>query len=164
VLNQLGSLPDHVKLLPADTDINTRSLFPLIDYGLTVRGTIGLELPCFGIPVLLAGTGRYSGKGFTLDPPTREDYLRQLESLHLVPRLSEEQVLMAKKHAYVLFRKRQTSFQDVCPMSASPGESYSNPLHLNLSVQPGSVAELVNSPSLNLLGDWLANNSSADLL
>jgi hypothetical protein len=164
VLSQLGPLPDHVKVLPAETDINTRSLFPLIDYGLTVRGTIGLELPCFGIPVLLAGTGRYSGKGFTLDPTTREDYLRQLESLHLVPRLSQEQVLMAKKHAYVLFRNRQTSFQDICPMGASLGESAANPLHMNLSVQAGSVAKLVKSPSMNLLGDWLANNSSADLL
>ena len=163
VLEQLGPLPGHVKLLPADTDINTRSLFPIIDYGLTVRGTIGLELPCFGIPVLLAGTGRYSGKGFTLDPPTREDYLKQLESLHLVPRLPEEQVLMAKKHAYALFRGRQTSFRDVCPMSASTGESVANPLHLNLSVKADSVEELINSQSLNLLGNWLANSNSADL-
>ena len=34
-------------------------LFKVIDYGITVRGTIGIELPCFGIPVITAGTGRY---------------------------------------------------------------------------------------------------------
>lgn len=163
VLSQLGPLPNHVKVLPAETDINTCSLFRLIDYGLTVRGTIGLELPCFGIPVVLAGTGRYSGKGFTLDPITREDYMRQLESLHLVPRLSEEQVIMAKKHAYVLFRKRQTSFEDVCTMGASLGELVTDPLHMNLSVQ-ASLAGFVESPSMNLLGAWLTNSSSPDLL
>src|SRR5262249_50962963 len=97
VLSQLGPLPEHVKILPADTDINTQSLFPLIDYGLTVRGTIGLELPCFGIPVLLAGTGRYSGKGFTIDPETREEYLKQLMSLHEVAPLSDEIVQMARQ-------------------------------------------------------------------
>ena len=66
-----GALPDHVKLMPADTPINTFSLFDVADYGLTVRGTIGMELPCFGIPVVTAGTGRYSGRGFTIEPTTR---------------------------------------------------------------------------------------------
>ncbi|MEM7651916.1 MAG: hypothetical protein AAF220_01920, partial [Pseudomonadota bacterium] len=44
---ELGDLPPHIRLLGADTDINTYSLFSTIDYGLTVRGTIGLELPCY---------------------------------------------------------------------------------------------------------------------
>src|SRR5262249_44702094 len=147
----------------ADTDINTQSLFPLIDYGLTVRGTIGLELPCFGIPVLLAGTGRYSGKGFTIDPETREEYLKQLMSLHEVAPLSDEIVQMARKHAYALFRLRQTSFADICPMAASRGESVADPLHLNVSIQADSVDDLVRSPSLNVLGDWLVHQKSADL-
>ena len=59
-----GNLPGHVKLMRADTGINTFSLFDVADYGLTVRGTIGMELPCFGIPVVTAGTGRYSGPWF----------------------------------------------------------------------------------------------------
>ena len=69
-----GALPDHVKLMAADTPVNTFSLFDIADYGLTVRGTIGMELPCFGIPVVTAGTGRYSGRGFTIDPSSREEF------------------------------------------------------------------------------------------
>ncbi|HZL59477.1 MAG TPA: hypothetical protein VFC38_07230 [Stellaceae bacterium] len=93
-----GALPDHVKLMAADTDINTFSLFDVADYGLTVRGTIGMELPCFGIPVVTAGTGRYSGRGFTIDPATREQYSALLAGLQDVPRLTDEAIRRARLH------------------------------------------------------------------
>lgn len=93
-----GKLPDHIKLMGADTEISTFSLFSVADYGLTVRGTIGLELPCFGIPVVTAGTGRYSGRGFTIDPATREAYGAVLAKLHDVPRLDDEAVRLARLH------------------------------------------------------------------
>jgi hypothetical protein len=95
-----GALPDHVKLMPADTSINTFSLFDVADYGLTVRGTIGMELPCFGIPVVTAGTGRYSGRGFTIEPTSREDYAAVLARLHDVPRLGDEAMRRARRHYY----------------------------------------------------------------
>ena len=53
-----GELPPHVSIMPADTPVNTYALFQTIDYGLTVRGTVGMELPCYGIPTITAGTGR----------------------------------------------------------------------------------------------------------
>jgi hypothetical protein len=93
-----GALPHHVKVMAADTDINTFSLFDAVDYGLTVRGTIGMELPCFGIPVVTAGSGRYSGRGFTVDPPTREKYAALLSRLHDLPRLGEDAVRRARLH------------------------------------------------------------------
>ena len=93
-----GNLPPHIKLMTADTDINTFSLFKIADYGLTVRGTIGMELPCFGIPVVTAGTGRYSGRGFTLDPATPEEYRALLANLHDVPRLSDHAIRLARLH------------------------------------------------------------------
>jgi hypothetical protein len=95
-----GALPAHVKLMAADTDVNTFSLFDVADYGLTVRGTIGMELPCFGIPVVTAGTGRYDGRGFTIDPPTREKYAALLARLQEVPRLSSEEIRRARLHYY----------------------------------------------------------------
>jgi hypothetical protein len=100
---EFGPLPSHVKLIGADTGISTFSLFGVIDYGLTVRGTIGLELPCFGIPVVTAGTGRYSGKGFTIDPSTREQYSALLAKLHDVPRLADKAVRLARLHYYGSF-------------------------------------------------------------
>jgi len=67
IREQIGALPPHVKLLLPDSPISTRSLFDLVDWGITIRGSVGVELPCFGVPVLTAGTGFYSGRGFTVD-------------------------------------------------------------------------------------------------
>jgi hypothetical protein len=93
-----GALPDHIKLMAADTAVNTFSLFDIADYGLTVRGTIGMELPCFGIPVVTAGTGRYSGRGFTIDPATREDYAAVLAKLQDLPKLGQDAIRRARLH------------------------------------------------------------------
>ncbi len=68
VLHQeIGQLPSHVFFIPADSPISTYSLFPVMDYCLTVRGTIGMEAARLGIPVITAGTGRYDHRGFTVD-------------------------------------------------------------------------------------------------
>lgn len=100
---EFGELPAHVSLMPANTEINTYSLFDAIDFGLTVRGTIGMELPCFGVPLVTAGTGRYSGHGFTVDPPSREEYQKILSTLHEQAPLSNEQRLLARQYAFGAF-------------------------------------------------------------
>lgn len=107
-----GYVPDNLKIIPADIDINPYSFFNLADYGITVRGTIGAELPCFGIPVLVAGTGRYSGKGFTIDSNNKEDYLDLISNIHKIPRLNEEQKRKALKHAFLFFKERPANYAD----------------------------------------------------
>lgn len=98
-----GVLPKNVSIMPADTPVNTHALFQTIDYGLTVRGTVGMELPCYGIPTITAGTGRYSGRGFTFDPASPSDYQALLERLHTVPRLDAQTVALARRYAYGTF-------------------------------------------------------------
>jgi hypothetical protein len=101
-----GELPRHIRIMSADTEINTYSLFECVDYGLTVRGTVGMELPCYGIPVVTAGTGRYTGRGFTIDPPDVDAYRDVLMGLHEVAPLSREMVQAAQRYASTtLFRK-----------------------------------------------------------
>ena len=78
IREHIGELPPHVELLDPDTDISTWSLFDVTDYGVTIRGSIGFELPCFGMPALTAGTGFYSGRGFTVDSETADEYLGRL--------------------------------------------------------------------------------------
>ena len=78
---RFGQLPKHVSLVPARSDISTLSLFPVMDYCLTVRGTVGLEAACRGIPVLTGGTGRYDRKGFTVDSATPRQYLERIARL-----------------------------------------------------------------------------------
>jgi len=103
---KIGRMPKHIFLLYPDTPISTFSLFDLADYAVTVRGTVGMEICCFGVPVFTAGTGRYSGLGFTIDSASREDYLDKLSRIQDFPRLSEEQTLLAKKHSFTVFNLR----------------------------------------------------------
>lgn len=99
-------LPRHVKVLPANIGIRTDSLFAVMDYCLTVRGTVGLEASRLGVPVLTGGTGRYDQRGFTIDSETRGEYLARLERLHEVPPLTQGQVELANRYAYGLFTLR----------------------------------------------------------
>jgi hypothetical protein len=110
---ELGELPRHIRILESDTDILTSSLFYSIDYGITVRGTIGLELPCFGIPTVTAGTGRYNGNGFTLDPQTLEEYETLLLNLHHVKPLSFQEVSSARRYAHACFKLRKLNINSV---------------------------------------------------
>ena len=106
IRERIGDLPSHVRLVEPDSDINTLSLFSDADFGITVRGTTGMEMPCFGKPTLTAGTGRYSGLGFTIDSETRKDYLARLAGLHQIEPLSDNGVARAKWHAYAAFNLR----------------------------------------------------------
>ena len=110
IREHVGELPPHVKLLEPETDISTWSLFDVTDVGVTIRGSVGFELPCLGKPALTAGTGFYSGRGFTVDSDTREDYLARIGRIEEIPPPDAEQVELARKHAYALFRLRQTRF------------------------------------------------------
>src|SRR6266516_2340780 len=94
---RFGRLPKQVSLVPARSDISTLSLFPVMDYCLTVRGTVGLEAACRGIPVLTGGTGRYDGKGFTIDSTTPRQYLERIARLQDISRLSPAQVELAER-------------------------------------------------------------------
>jgi hypothetical protein len=99
----IGELPQHVSLIPAESNISTYSLFDLMDYCVTVRGTIGIEAAMRGIPVLTAGTGRYDHKGFSIDSETGEEYLERIAHIQEIPELSPLQRELAERYAYGLF-------------------------------------------------------------
>jgi hypothetical protein len=56
-----GELPPHVRLLTPDANVSNVDLFQIVDAGITIRGTVGIELPPLGVPVLPAGTSAYTG-------------------------------------------------------------------------------------------------------
>lgn len=159
----LGPLPPHVRLLPADTDINTFSLFNAIDVGLTVRGTIGMELPCWGIPVVTAGTGRYSGNGFTLDPTNQREYRELMARLHQVPHLDPASIALARRYAWGTFFGRPV------PVESFILDFHAKSFGLPALTQNTRVAESVRRSGIfgvdmDRIADWLANGRSGDLL
>lgn len=159
----IGPLPEHVKILPADTDINTFALFSVTDYGLTVRGTIGMELPCFGVPVVTAGTGRYSGRGFTIDPKSQEAFRETLARLHKVPPLGGEAVRLAQLYTYGSFFLRPV------PMTGFVLDFNANTFGLpalgaNVRVDPAHADRLETAPDLARFCAWVSARADDDLL
>ena len=164
LLTSLMPFPDHVRIMRADTPINTQSLFPVIDYVLTVNGTVGMEFPCFGIPAVLAGTGRYNGMGFTIEPPTREAYFQQLKILYTVPRLDEETTRLARRHFYTVIERRQLRLDDIAPMELKRMNEAQSNVHDNIRITARSLDEFAGKASIQHLGHWLASETAPDIL
>jgi hypothetical protein len=160
---EIGELPAHVHVLPPQTDISTRSLFDCIDFGVTIRGSVGFELPCFGVPVLTAGTGFYSGRGFTVDSASAQDYLDRLRAIERTPRLTDEQVTLARKHAYALFRLRQTRFTSFRSVYR-PLDKVDHPFEATIEVSLRTPEELERADDLRRLGDWAVDSRALDYL
>lgn len=158
----VGELPPHVRLIEPAADINTYSIFRAADYGITIRGTIGIELPCFGIPVLTAGTGRYSGRGLTMDSASAPEYLERLARLHELPRLDDEQTVLAKRHAYALFRLRPCPFTSFRSSYMPTEKLATHPLGHNLELTIRSESELRGADDLRRFGEWAVDRSRLD--
>lgn len=155
-----GTLPDHVRFMSADTPINTFSLFEVADFGLTVRGTIGLEFPCFGIPVVTAGTGRYSGKGFTIDPESVETYAALLANLQNVPPLDEPAVKLARRYAHATLRWRPLPLTS---MNFQYGLK-SRVLKNNVALKGVCHDDLTATPDIGRMARWAIEHNDDDLL
>jgi glycosyltransferase involved in cell wall biosynthesis len=147
ILNKFfKKLPDHIKIIGPDTTISPLSWMQTADYGVTVRGTVGLEMACIGKPVITAGTGRYEGVGFTIDSKSREEYIERLLNLPENADFTEEQTELARKYAYALFMGKNFDFYSIeTSLSAGKREvvQYNDMLYL-----PSDLTKGVNP------GDW----------
>lgn len=101
------SLAPNVRIVPADEEISPLEFFDLVDGGVTVYGTSGLELAIAGKPVMLAGEAHYGGRGFTEDGLTIESYRCLLARAGAIGRLSPRKTKLARRYAYSLFIERQ---------------------------------------------------------
>ena len=164
LLEPLFPIPDHIKILQPDTDINTKSFFNLADYVLTVNGTVGMEFPCFGVPVILAGTGRYNGFGFTYEPKNRVEYFKKLKNLSSLPRLDSKQIELARKHFYFLIKGKQISFEDVAPMEILKLHEAQNDLHDNIQINVKNLKDFNSKKSIGKIGKWIAQSNEPDVL
>jgi hypothetical protein len=157
----LPPLPDHIKLMLPDTTINTFALFPITDFGVTVRGTVGIELASYGIPVVTAGTGRYEGLGFTSDPASQADYVATLQRLHELPALGQQAVETARRYALAVFRDRPLAFnairQDV------DHEAKASHLKINASLRVDDPQAFSKSRDIGSFARWMENRELADL-
>lgn len=159
IRRRVGPLPPHVQVIPPETDINTFSLFGLMDYCLTVRGTVGIEATSFGIPVLTAGTGRYDHRGFTADFDTREDYLARLASIETLAPLTPAERDLAERFAYGAFILRPLP---LTTFSIDHERDVEATTRIRLNAR--SSEDLKAGPDLRALAAWAADGRQEDFL
>lgn len=161
IRQHIGTVPPHVRLLYPDEKVSTRSLFDMADYGVTVRGTVSVELPCFGVPTLTAGTGRCHGMGFTVDSNSVEEYLGRLARLEDLERITPEQTQWAKRHAHTVFCRRPW-FMKSFRAEFQPASVRRHMIEHNLHLSATSLAELEQTGDLAKFAEWAAANANVD--
>jgi hypothetical protein len=159
----VGELPPHVRLLLPDADISNVDLFQLLDVGITIRGTVGIELPPLGVPVITAGTSDYSGRGFTIDADTVTEYEANLRAIPDLEPLDDRQIQLARLYAFGIFCARPwkfTSFAlDYVPETGDE-ESLRHRLRYNLRTRD----ELEKAPDLAEFADWELRHDEPDFV
>lgn len=156
--NHIGPLPRHVKVIPADTNITTLSLFDAADYCITVRGTVGMEAALLGRSVLTAGTGRYDRHGFTMDFDSQDAYLDQLSHLEDLPSPTREMQELAERYSYGVFVCRPVRLRCFDLRFAQDDTAT-----LVAGCSAHSTVELAQARELVAIADWLRSEDE-DLL
>ena len=96
-------LPSHIKIIPMDADISPLDFYNLVDGAAGTCGTSGLEVVLQGKPVITAALGNYAQRGFTYDGLTKENYERLLKNAANLPKLTDKQLALAQRYAYIYF-------------------------------------------------------------
>ena len=152
-------LPDHVHVLPPETKISALSLYEFADYGITVRGTPGLEIACFGKPAFTAGTGTYAGLGFTYDSDSAQQYLERLATIHGYRPLSTEMTERARWYAYALFVRRPWKARS---FSMSFDANHVQELRRSVRLTAQSTDEIREDGDLVPWARWVLHSSDVD--
>ncbi len=158
----IGKLPPHVRIVPASTNINPYTWFQLADYGITVRGTSGLEMAALEKTVITAGTGRYEGNGFTVDPPSREAYLELLSRLPDISGPTAEQKELAKRYAYSIFVLKPFTVSSLTPRLKTGKRCVV--ASDDIIYCPAQWAKDYLPPDIQRFSDWLVHPENQDLL
>ena len=170
ISSNFPELPSHVQIMKSDSKISAYSLMEIANYGVTVRGTAGLEMATLGKQVVTAGTGRYEDCGFTIDPKSVKEYEEVISNLHQIGDLDDAKQLLARKYAYGIFalkafkmsslkpclafgRRSMVSSDDVCYL---PGES----LDLSSSSDVINFLEFLTDERSDLYSQDSANKES----
>jgi hypothetical protein len=156
---RFARLPDHVHVVPPDTSISSLSLLRFADYGVTVRGTPGLEMACFGKPAFTAGTGTFAGLGFTYDSDNTAEYLERLATIHEYGPLSTEMTERARWYAYALFIRRPWVTRSFS-MAFDDDRTHELRRSVRLAVQ--STDEIVERGDLDHWARWVLHSSEVD--
>ena len=93
----------NIRIIEPTNPVSSYSLLEHISVAVTIRGTLALELPCLGIPVVCTGAGVHTLGSFAKVSLTPAHYESQLASIHQLKKLEPAEIREAKLVAYAYF-------------------------------------------------------------
>jgi hypothetical protein len=160
-----GKLPPHVVIMPADSGVSTNSVFAIMDYCLTVRGTVGIEAAVRGIPVITGGTGRYDHRGFTIDSDTPEQYLERIADIGKIPPLTPGQQELAQRYAYGLFVLRPLRLASLTLQFHQGEDEFGRRcVRRENRIEARTRLDWASAPDIKALTRWLNDSTRIDFL
>ncbi len=110
------NLPDHIKYMDIDSQIDTRSLGYCADLVVTCLGSAGFEIPALsGVPAITAGDNHYSGLGIAREPRTIQEYTNYLVNLKNRPPKLSRTVIERARGAYIYIYETSRVPVHICP-------------------------------------------------
>ena len=156
---KIGNLPNHIDYIYPDTPVSPYTWLKIADFGITTRGTSGIELGALGKQVLTAGTGRYEDVGFTINSKTIEEYELNLKNLHKLES-SEESIDLGIRFAYATFCLKPFTLDFLDPKPRKGKQEIVSTDDLIYSVK--RMTEVPNS--LNRFMEWSFKKSDVDFI
>ncbi len=156
IRQNFGKLPENFTILYPSDPVSALEVVKICDLVVTVRGTIGLEGMLMGKMVATAGTGRYDGRGGTLDFTTPEEYLNFINN-------------PTKRGNSISFDKSQMSKIAVSELYIRPYTLKSFNVEFSKSKNNDPLLTLLSDP-INVLQDvqsfdkYFRDNKSVELL
>lgn len=102
IRNRIGKLPANVRLVAADDPADSYELLAMSDAILVYTSTLGLEAAAQGRRVVVAARPHYSGRGFTEDVTTVEEYEPRVMAAMEQPQLPADERELARRYANML--------------------------------------------------------------
>lgn len=108
IKQESAHLPANIRIVHPEEPIDSYALMSMATVGCVYASTVGLELAVKGTPVIVAGAAHYSGKGFTYDLKSREEFEVVLTALMKGQRSIPltRQTELALRYAHLFFLRR----------------------------------------------------------
>ena len=98
--NDIIKVNENIKIFPKN--FNSMLLKDIANCALTSQGSVGIEYPCFGIPVITAGDSFYDDLGFSYNPKNKDQYFNLITNMSNIisKKLSIDEIDLARISFY----------------------------------------------------------------
>lgn len=120
IRTRFSDLPANVVVVPPESRLSTYALMDKCNAVIIYNTKTGIELAATGMPVIVAGEAWIRNKGFATEVSNPEDYVRVLDRLPFTGRMSDQDILRARKYAYHFFFRRMIPLAFMEPTSGNP--------------------------------------------